>query len=148
VYGCYPKKFLGDRIYLTRKNRKYLKEKGIEIYGKPLGRPPKESTEIPAQKYRKKIKAAQRNHVEGKFGQGKRGYRLNNIKARLPETSESWVNAIFFVMNLVKLLQVAEKYPGFFVSFSKFVKFWMKNILKNFSTQQLSVRPYILIKYV
>lgn len=148
VYGCYPKEFLGDRIYLTRKNRKYLKEKGIEIYGKPLGRPPKESTETPAQKYRKKKKAAQRNHVEGKFGQGKRGYGLNNIKARLPETSESWVNAIFFVMNLVKLLQVAEKYPGFFVSFSKFVKFWLKNMLKIFSTQQLSVRPCILIKYV
>jgi len=148
VYGCYPKEFLGDRIYLTRENRKYLKDKGIEIYGKPLGRPPKEPTETPAQKYRKKKKAAQRNHVEGKFGQGKRGYGLNNIKARLSETSESWVNAIFFVMNLVKLLQVAEKYPGFFVPFYKFVKFWIKNILKLFSTQKLLARHCILIKYI
>ncbi len=133
VYGCYPKVFLGDRIYLTRKNRKCLKEKGIEIYGKPLGRPPKKSTETPGQKYRKKKKIAQRNHIEGKFGQGKRGYGLNNIMARLSETSESWVNTIFFVMNLTKLLQVAEKYPGFFVPIYKFIK----NIFKIFSIQQM-----------
>lgn len=141
VYGCYPKVFLGDRIYLTRENRKYLKEKGIEIYGKPLGRPPKKSTESPAQKYWKKKKAAQRNHIEAKFGLGKRGYGLNNIMARLSETSESWINAIFFVMNLTKLLQVAEKYPGIFVPIFKFVKNWLKNILKIFSKHQLSTRP-------
>lgn len=145
VYGCYPKEFLGDRIYLTRENRKYLKGKGIEIYGKPLGRPPKNPTETPAQKYRKKKKAAQRNHVEGKFGQGKRGYGLNNIKARLSETSESWINAIFFVMNLTKLLQVAAKYPGFFVTFFKFVKNWLKNILKIFLWNHLSTRRTLLM---
>lgn len=144
VYGCYPKEFLGDRIYLTRENRKYLKEKGIAIYGKPLGRPPKEAIETPSQKYRKKKKAAQRNHVEGKFGQGKRGYGLNNIKARLSETSESWVNAIFFVMNLTKLLQVTAKYPGFFVPFFKFVKNWMKNILGVFFKQHLSTGQFYL----
>ena len=33
----------------------------------------------------------------------------DNIMVRLPETSESWVNAILFVMTLAKLLQVAEK---------------------------------------
>lgn len=122
LYDCYPKVFLGDRIYLTRENRKYLKGKGIIIYGKPLGRPPKQSNETASQKYRNKKKAAQRNHVEGKFGQGKRGYGLNNIKARLPETSESWVNAIIFVMNLTKLLQIAEKYPSFFMLFFKYLK--------------------------
>jgi hemerythrin len=148
VYGCYPKEFLGDRIYLTRENRKYLKEKGIVIYGKPLGRPPKESAETPAQKYRKKKKAAQRNHIEGKFGQGKRGYGLNNIKARLSETSESWINAIFFVMNLTKLLQVAEKYPGFFVPFFNFLKYWRKNTVKIFSKHQLPDSQSILINFV
>jgi hypothetical protein len=141
MYGCYPKVFLGDRIYLTRENRKYLKDKGIEIYGKPLGRPPKNPTETPAQKYRKKKKAAQRNHVEAKFGQGKRGYGLNNIKARLSETSESWINAIFFVMNLTKLLQVAEKYPGFFVPFLKLMKYWQKKILNMILWHQLSFQP-------
>lgn len=119
LYGCYPKSFLGDGIYLNRKARKFLKDKGIEIYGKPLGRPPKQTQQTSSQKYRKKKKAAQRNHVEGKFGQGKRGYGLNNVKARLKDTSESWVNAIFFVMNLTKLLQVAEKANGFFGLFLK-----------------------------
>ena len=147
VYGCYPKEFLGDRIYLTRENRKFLKEKGIEIYGKPLGRPPKNPTEAPAQKYRKKKKAAQRNHVEGKFGQGKRGYGLNHIKARLSETSESCINAIFFVMNLTKLLQVAAKYPGFFVPFFKFIKNWLKNILKIFVWNHLPARQTLLMNF-
>ena len=145
VYGCYPKVFLGDKIYLTRENRKILKQKGIEIYGKPLGRPPKEPKETAAQRYRKRKKAAQRNHIEGKFGQGKRGYGLNNIQARLPETSESWINAIIFVMNLTKLLQVAEKYPGFFVLNLKLVIFWLESKLKIFSRQQVSFKTQTLI---
>jgi hypothetical protein len=33
VYGRYPKYLLADRIYLTRENRKFLKEKGIEAPG-------------------------------------------------------------------------------------------------------------------
>jgi hypothetical protein len=134
VYGCYPETVLVDQIYLTRENRKYLKEKGIKTYGKPLGRPLKQLKETAQQRYRKRKKAAQRNHIEAKFGQGKRGYGLNNIKARLPETSESWVNAIFFVMNLTKLLQVAEKYGGFFMPFFKWLYFWLIPTEKIFST--------------
>ncbi len=99
---------LADQIYLTRVNRKYLSDRNIQIVGKPLGRPPKEKL-TGQQKYKKKKLAAQRNHVEGKFGQAKRGYGLNNIKARLPETSESWIGAIFFVMNLTKLLKMVEE---------------------------------------
>jgi len=117
IYGCYPKYLLADKIYMNRENRKYLKEKGIKITGKPLGRPPVKEAQTPSQRYRKKKKAAERNHIEGKFGQGKRGYQLNNIKARLPETSESWVNAIFLVMNLTKLLMVAGKYGKSFIQF-------------------------------
>lgn len=110
IYGCYPKYFLGDQIYLNRENRKYLKEKGIEIVGKPLGRPPKVNPLSSAKKYQKKKKAAERNQVEGKFGQGKRAYRLNNIQAKLAQTSESWISAIIFVMNLTKLLETGTKY--------------------------------------
>ena len=32
---------------------------------------------------------------------GKNGYNLNQIRAKLLETSESWVACIFFVMNLI-----------------------------------------------
>jgi len=125
-YDCYPKVLLADRIFLTRENRKYLKEKGIRIYGPPLGRPPKEDPMTSAQKYRNRKKASERNHVEGKFGQAKRGYGLNNIKARLASTSASWVQSIIFVMNLTKLLQVAEKYPGIFVPFLNWLKYYLK----------------------
>ena len=129
TYGRLPAWLLADGIYLNRENRKFLKENDIKICGKPLGRPPKHDKLTTAQKYRKKKKGAERNHVEGKFGQAKRGYGLNNIKARLPETSESWINTIIFVMNLVKLLQVAEKYAGTFLSLFKTYWFLMKNNL-------------------
>ncbi len=146
IYGCYPAVFLGDSIYLTRENRKFLKEKGITICGKPLGRPPKNPDETAAQKYRKKKKAAQRNHVEAKFGQGKRGYGLNNIMARLPETSESWINAIFFVMNLRKLLQLAQKYPGFFVQFFKLTIFtWIECVRKILTRKKSSQMNIALV---
>ena len=46
-----------------------------------------------------------RNHIEGKFGEGKRGYDLDLVKAKLPETSESWIATIFFVMNLARWLR-------------------------------------------
>lgn len=140
-YGCYPKTLLADKIYLTRKNRKYLKEKGIKTSGKPLGRPPKNPTETPSQKNYKRKKNAERNHVEGKFGQGKRAYGLNNIKARLQETSESWIGNIIFVMNLVKLIQIAEKYGYIFVQFLKHLylsikyhfKYYFANPLVNYA---------------
>jgi hypothetical protein len=50
--------------------------------------------------------------------------------ARLPETSESWVNAILFVMNLAKLLQVAERWKGSFALFLKKIKAAIKNLLR------------------
>jgi len=118
TYGCYPAVLLADRIYLTRENRKYLKKLNIKIYGKPLGRPKKQE-KTSAQKYHDRKMEAQRNHVEGKFGQGKRAYGLNNIMARTKETSESWINTIIFVMNLQKLLKVAEKYGYFLYSILK-----------------------------
>lgn len=113
LYGCYPKVLLADQIFLNRENRMYLKDKGIQIVGKTLGRPAK-MKQTSQQKWKKKKLAAQRNHIEGKFGQAKRGYGLNNIKARLANTSESWIGAIFFVMNLTRLMELAEKVSHFY----------------------------------
>ena len=47
-----------------------------------------------------------RNAIEGKFGEGKRRYRLGRIMARLKETSESVIMLQFLVMNLEKRLRV------------------------------------------
>ena len=48
----------------------------------------------------------QRIPIEGKFGQGKNGYRLNYIRAKRADTSVAWINSIFLVMNLLILLQI------------------------------------------
>tara|TARA_R110002033_G_scaffold169709_1_gene210845 strand:+ start:132 stop:1796 length:1665 start_codon:yes stop_codon:yes gene_type:complete len=109
TYGRYPELVPADGIYMTRGNRKYMKEKGIRIVGKPLGRPPKIELS-PYQKRKQRKERNQRNLMEGKFGQGKNGYNLNCTRARRQDTSESWIAAIFFIMNLITLGKVAEKY--------------------------------------
>lgn len=98
--GYYPKEVLADKIYCTRENRAYLKEKGILLKAKPLGRPKKGALSNP-------VRPGERNPIEGKFGQAKTGYGLDRIKARLSETSESWVASIILVLNLVHLAEVA-----------------------------------------
>ena len=108
-FGFYPESVHGDKIYGTRGNRRYLKERGIRFSGKPLGRPPKLSKE---QKRELKKELGIRNRIEGKFGEGKRKYDLDLVKARTPSTSESWIASVFFVMNLAHWLRVS-----FFVPF-------------------------------
>ena len=97
IHGHYPEILLVDKIYLTRKNREWLNEKGIQITNKPLGRPKKETSYAKSKKKKLKNK---RNQIEGKFGEAKNGNSLNKVRARLKDTSESWVAGIFFVMNL------------------------------------------------
>lgn len=97
-FGCYPKELLADQIYCTRANRAALKEKGIKLLAKPLGRPSAVSIHV---------SPGERNPIEGKFGQAKTGYGLNRIKARLKDTSETWIACIFLVLNLVKLAGAA-----------------------------------------
>jgi IS5 family transposase len=86
-----------------------LKERGIRFGGKPLGRPPKKTEENAARLEQEKKQRIQdsreRIPIEGKFGQGKNGYRLNYIRAKLQDTSEAWINSIFLVMNLMVLLK-------------------------------------------
>jgi len=113
TYGHYPDAVLADRIYGTQRNREYLKLKGIRFAGKPLGRPKKHTeenkNEIASEQRRRKKEYRERIPIEGKFGQGKNGYRLNYIRAKLPETSESWISCIFFVMNTINLMNLKRK---------------------------------------
>jgi len=94
-HGFYPKEVLADQIYCNRNNRKWLKEHGIKLLAKPLGRPSAVKTEH--------VRPGERNPIEGKFGQAKTAYGLDRIRARLSETSESWIASIIMVLNLVKL---------------------------------------------
>lgn len=115
-YGYYPEVVLVDTLYGTRENRKFLKDNNIRFAGKPLGRP-KKATEanretILKEKKRRIEEYRQRIPIEGKFGQGKNGYRLNYIRAKSASTSEAWIRSIFLVMNLLVLAK-------FFVLFFK-----------------------------
>jgi hypothetical protein len=108
-YGYYPETVLADQLYGSRENRKYLKENGIRFGGKALGRPPKKTPEnakrLQLEREQRILDSRERIPIEGKFGQGKNGYRLNYIRAKLQKTSEAWINCIFLVMNLMVLLR-------------------------------------------
>lgn len=51
------------------------------------------------------VSPGERNPIEGKFGQAKTAYGLDRIKARLAQTSESWIASIILVLNLVNLAE-------------------------------------------
>ncbi len=96
--GYYPTSVHVDRIYRTRDNRAWCKERGIRISGPPLGRPPKNIS-------KETKKQAQdderfRNAIEGKFGQAKRRYSLDCIMSKLASTSETSIAITFLVINL------------------------------------------------
>jgi transposase, IS5 family len=109
-HGYYPERVLADTLYGTRANREYLKQRGIHFAGKPIGRPKQETDENREQLIQLKVQRRQdylqRIHIEGKFGQGKNGYRLNYIRAKRADTSFAWINSIFLVMNLLILQRI------------------------------------------
>lgn len=121
TFGHYPELLLADQIYLNRNNRKWLKENNIRTVGKPLGRPPKQELNA-YQKRKLKKERNQRNLIEGKFGQAKNAYGLGNIKAKRSDTSQSWIGAIFFIMNLITLSKIADKYAIFCAFFEKYTE--------------------------
>jgi hypothetical protein len=95
-FGYYPQKVFADKIYCTRDNRAKLKERKIILVAKPLGRP-----SLAVDNH---IRPGERNPIEGKFGQAKTAYGMNRIKARLQDTSESWIASIVLVLNLIKII--------------------------------------------
>jgi hypothetical protein len=109
-HGHYPEAVLGDPVYGTQANRRYLKGHGIRFAGKPLGRPKKVTEanreELKRLKAQRREEYLQRIPIEGKFGQGKNGYNLNYIRAKRADTSYAWINSIFLVMNLLVLLRI------------------------------------------
>jgi hypothetical protein len=98
--GYYPKEVLADQIYCNRENRRWMKEKGIRLVAKPLGRPAAGAVAV-------HLRPGERNPIEGKFGQGKLAYGLDCIRAKLKETSESWIACIALVLNLVNMTRQA-----------------------------------------
>jgi IS5 family transposase len=104
-YGYYPEAVLADKLYRTRENLQYCKELGIRLSGPKLGRPRKNEQTVHRKLERQD--AAERNAIEGKFGEGKRHYGLDLIRARLPETSLSVISLQILVMNLERRLRLS-----------------------------------------
>jgi len=103
-FGFYPESVHADKIYRTRENRRYCKDKGIRLSGPPLGRPNTESELLKEQKKLQRQDEIDRIAVEGKFGQGKRRFSLGLIMTKLAHTSEVSIMVSFIVMNLEKIL--------------------------------------------
>lgn len=110
-FGYDPESVHADKIYLTRDNRRYCKDKGIRLSGPALGRPKKQTEENTAElaAHKKLLRADEidRIAIEGKFGQGKRRFGLSRIMAKLAGTSETMIMLSFMVMNLEKMLTLA-----------------------------------------
>lgn len=108
-FGYYPSSVHADTIYRTRENRKYCKDLGIRMSGKPLGRPKKQTDENKSELKAQKLSQRQDEHdripVEGKFGNCKRKGTLGRIMAKLSHTSESVIHVGIIVLNLDKRLK-------------------------------------------
>lgn len=97
-FGCYPEAVLADKIYQTRTNRAFCKEKGIRISDPALGRP--KTGEIGKKQKRQMYKdACGRNAVEGRNGNAKRRFGLDLIAAKLDETAKTEAALILIAMN-------------------------------------------------
>ena len=97
-FGYLPATILADKIYLNRSNRDILEDFEIHSYCKPLGRPPKDP---PSDEMKSRMAKAigERNEIECSFGTGKRIYRANDIRAKLPDTARCWTGMCYFVKN-------------------------------------------------
>jgi hypothetical protein len=105
LHGYYPELAQVDKIYGTNKNRNWCKERNIRMTVAPKG---KKVEQTKYQRKKSKKEYNERNQIEGKFGQAKQGYGLNNIKAKLNNTSHSWIGAVIFITNLVKFAEINE----------------------------------------
>lgn len=107
LFGHYPELVQIDKIYGTNENRKWCKERSIRMTVTPKG---KSQQLNPRQKAKQKKEYKQRNQIEGKIGQCKQGYGLNKIKAKLIDTSNTWIGLTLFIANLVKFAELHNFY--------------------------------------
>jgi DDE family transposase len=99
-------------VLRAQENRSYLKQKGIHFAGKPLGRPKivteENRDELKQLKTQRRTDYLQRIPIEGKFGQGKKGYRLNYIRGKRAHTTRlpvSWYFQIAAGTSLYRFIQ-------------------------------------------
>jgi len=127
--GCYPESVHVDKIYRTRENRAWCKERGIRISGSPLGRPP---ANVSKEKKKQALEDERiRNSIEGKFGQAKRRFSLGRVMAKLSHTSKTAIAITFLVMNLSTHLSRSKS--AFLCLFLKTTPFFGSTIIESYS---------------
>ena len=97
LFGYYPELIQADKIYATNENRKWCAGRNIRLTATPKGKPVKKTA---YQKAKLKKEYAERNAIEGRIGNAKQVYSLNEIKAKLKSTSQAWIAATLFVLNI------------------------------------------------
>ena len=85
--GYYPESVHVDKIYRTRENRAWCKERCIRMSGSALGRPKTNISKEDKDQAQRDERV--RNAIEGKFGEGKRRFSLNLVMAKLSNTAET-----------------------------------------------------------
>ena len=120
--GYYPESVHVDKIYRTRENRAWCKERGIIMSGPHEGRPP---ANVSKEKKKQDLESERiRNCIEGKFGQAKRRFSLNRVMAKLSHTSETAIAITFLVMNLsTHLSRVFYAFLCLFLKTAPFLQF-------------------------
>jgi len=103
LFGYYPELIQVDRIYHTNENRAWCKQNNIRLTAASKG-PKKALSRYEKRKLKKEHN--ERNAVEGKIGQAKNGYRLNQVRAKRKETSECWIACTLFVTNIVRFAEL------------------------------------------
>ena len=137
--GYYPESVHADRIYRTRENRAWCKEKGIRLSGSPLGRP---KAKVSKSKKKQALEDERiRNAFEGKFGQGKRRFGLNRVMAKLDNTSGTVIAITFLIMNLATGWR--RVFCVFFCLFGKRTPVFRLKIISNYIWMQLIQKELI-----
>lgn len=97
-FGYYPTAVLADKIYQTRENKLYCKERGIRLSGPPLGR--RKASETDAKINRLMYRdACERNAIEARNGNAKRRFGLDRIFSKLDETAKTDAALILLALN-------------------------------------------------
>ena len=96
-FGVLPKDMVGDRIYGTNANRKFLNDNQIRDAFEPLGRKPVYDNREAGWRRRKR---RERNRIEGSFGNIKNHYGLNCIRYSIAGGDELYVRLGLMAANL------------------------------------------------
>lgn len=105
-HGSYPKAILADRIYQSRANRMWCKERGIRLTGPKLGRPVKDEAIRKDERQQMLKDTSKRNLIEATFGTLKGSFGLGRLSVKLKETSKTVIAMAAIAFNLKKLVRL------------------------------------------